>query len=160
MFFFSVTRQSIARGIDAPSVREFPMGGWVVTVVTDDWLSSCDAERDRVTVREAPPFAHASGARDLVFAEASFRAKDGTAELYKAPLGGRHFYYHLAPRGDGVYCASHAALLRLEAAVVGRHHERRAFALLQRQLRSGIQVERGVHDRLWAGVPPGRREHR
>ena len=115
MFFFSVTRQSIARRLDAPSVREFPLAGWVVTAATDGWLSSCVAAAGRVTVREAPPFAHAEPNpepdRDLLFAEASFDEREQSVELYKSPLSGRFFYYHAAPDG-ALYCSSHAELLR------------------------------------------------
>jgi asparagine synthetase B (glutamine-hydrolysing) len=149
MFFFAVTRQSIARGIDAPSVREFPMGDWVVTAATDDWLSSSDAGPDEVTVREAPPFAHARGGRELLFAEARFSSKDQTVELYKAPLGGRHFYYHVA-RGGGVYCASHADLLRAAGVPLEEDPQRLPEFFTYRYLTAPRTLFKGV-DQMQAG---------
>ena len=40
MFLFSISRRDSGRRINLPDVREFAAGDWVVSVVTDGWLSS------------------------------------------------------------------------------------------------------------------------
>src|SRR5687768_5977162 len=99
MFLFSVTRrgmvQGMVRGADAPAVREFRVGGRVVTVATDGWLSSCTAGPDAVTVRECPP-GHDAGAApcgDLLLAEARFDGRARSVELCRTLVGGRQVYY-------------------------------------------------------------------
>src|SRR4051812_2962357 len=137
MFLFTVTPRSIAGKINVPSplrLRETALGKWFVTTATADWLSSHVAGGGAVTVREAPPFTRAKeiaagngaggngadaagngsvngAADDLLFARARFNETDQSVELLKTPLGGRYFYYHFGADG-GLYCASHAGLLR------------------------------------------------
>lgn len=106
MFLFSVTRQGVPRAVDAPSVREFPVGRWVVTVATDGWLSSCAAGPGKVGVQECAP-----SRPDILLAEASFDGATQAVELCKTLVGGRQVYYHLGPRGE-LHCASHARLLK------------------------------------------------
>ena len=111
MFLVSVTRQPLPAGLSAPSVREFRMGDWFVTTATDGWLSTCSNGAETVTAREAPPFAREGGS-DLTFNAATFSLRGPSVELHKTPLSGRFFYYHVSADGGGLFCASHASLLR------------------------------------------------
>src|SRR4051812_9640307 len=118
MFLLSVTRQSIARRLDAPSVRDFPAGGWVVTIATDEWLSSSHADGADITVTEALP-----SAPGLEFARAAFSSRDLSVEISKALVGGRQVYYHCGADGS-FHCASHVRLLRAAGVALEEDPER------------------------------------
>src|SRR3954447_1528685 len=112
MFLFCITRNSVARGAGLPAVREFPVGQWLVTAATDDWLASSSRQGGRVVVGEAAPFGTPGGnAEATTLVEISFDEASGAVELFKSLLGGRQVYYHAAPDGS-FYCASHLRLLK------------------------------------------------
>src|SRR3954453_19629281 len=98
MFLFSITRNSVARGAGLPAVREFPLGQWLFTAATDDWLASSSRQGGRIVVREAAPFGPAGGgAEAATLVEGSVDEASGAVEIFKSLLGGRQVYYHAAP---------------------------------------------------------------
>jgi len=122
MFLFSISRRDSGRRINLPDVREFAAGDWVVSVVTDGWLSSAvGGGSGPVAVRECAPLE--GGCDRLLLAEARFEARGargpasvGSAgaapvvELRKTLISGRQVYYHLGADGS-LACATHVRLL-------------------------------------------------
>jgi asparagine synthetase B (glutamine-hydrolysing) len=119
MFFFALTRQSIAHRFEHDprfrTFREISTGTWTATAVTDEWLSRCDASPDEITLRESLAFAP-DAPEALLLAEVHFVEKAQTVEVERTLEGGRQLYYSLGPAGE-FFCATHLALLR--AAGVG-----------------------------------------
>lgn len=147
MFLLSVTRNSVARGIHAPAVREWPVGDRIVTAVTDGWLSSSVHRDGRIAVREGAPFAPGDDA--LVFATASYCERDGSIEVHKSLLGGRQVYVHAAPDGS-FYCASHARLLRMAGVRLQDDPERMPELFMFRYVSPPRTLFKGV-EQLLAG---------
>ena len=91
MFVLAVTRNSISGRIQAKSVREWTLNGWVVTVATDEWLSRANETAGRVAVREALRFGDegtGSTSAELPYALASFSSADNVVEITKPLIGG------------------------------------------------------------------------
>jgi asparagine synthetase B (glutamine-hydrolysing) len=168
MFLFCVTRQSVATQLDSLNVREFVMNEWVVTVATDEWLSTCSADTAGVHLREMPPFgrnefdhsrqatghgfANENGARpsdELLFAEARFIAADRRVEIARTLLGGRAVYHHAAPRGD-FFCATHIGLLKAAGVTLQEDAGEMAELFIYRYITAPRTLFEGI-DQLLAG---------
>ena len=147
MFLFAVTRQPIPGRIDAPSVRQFSMGPWVVTVATDEWLSSADAGPAEVGVVEAPPFA--AGDAALRSAEVRFLGNEPSVEVTRTLLGGRPVFYYASPGGDFL-CSTHIRLLQAAGVRLEEDAGRLSELFLYLYVTAPRTLYRGI-DQLLAG---------
>ena len=110
MFFISITKSEIANNLQSFSVEQLKINSSIVTVVTDDFLSSYSLEQTGFSVIESP-FKTNQEFDKLILSQVTYNNKKNLLEIFRSLSSGRPIYYHINSKGE-LYCSTHISMLR------------------------------------------------
>ncbi len=110
MFLVAITKSEIAHNFQSVDVEEFKINSFVVTVVTDNFLSKCISEANGFSVTESPLIS-SPNSRNIVFSQANYDKNDNVFNIFRSTISGRPIYYHINSKGD-FFCSTHISMLR------------------------------------------------
>jgi asparagine synthetase B (glutamine-hydrolysing) len=121
MFFLSLTKRKLDDAFESLNVKEIQSKPFVITIVTDNFLSKLTINKNGFSVIEAP-FVSSDNFQDIILGRVIFQENDNTLEIFKPTISGRPIYYHINSDGE-FFCSTHIALLR-EAGVVIQENQK------------------------------------
>jgi len=110
MFLVAVTRSEIANKLQSFAVEQLRLNSSMVTIVTDNFLSSYFPEPHGFSIIESP-FVRYQNFSDMIFSKITYDNKNDVLEIFRSILSGRPIYYHINSKGE-LFCSTHISMLR------------------------------------------------
>ena len=110
MFLIAITKDEIANNFKSRFIEEFKIYPFIVTILTDNFLSKFVSEPNGFSVIESP-IASSSDYRTIVFSQISYDESNRIFTVFKPTISGRAIYYYLSKEGE-FFCSTHIWLLR------------------------------------------------
>lgn len=110
MFFVAITKDQISQNFQHVSLEEFKIHSFVITLITDKFLSRYISGSNGFSVIESPGHP-SSNLDDIIFSQFQFNKKEDTFSLARDTIAGRPIYYHINSKGE-FFCSTHISLLR------------------------------------------------
>ena len=110
MFLVAITRSEIANKLQSFAVQQMRLNSSMVTIVTDDFLSSFLSEPNGFSIIESP-FVRYQNFSGVIFSKITYNNKNDVLEIFRSILSGRPIYYHINSKGE-LFCSTHISMLR------------------------------------------------
>jgi len=110
MFLVAITKSEIANNLQSFAFEQFRISSSVITIVTDNFLSSFFSEPHGFSIIESP-FIRNQNFRDVIFSQITYNNKNDVLEIFRSTLSGRPIYYHINSKGE-FFCSTHISMLR------------------------------------------------
>jgi len=110
MFLVAITKEEISQNFQNVTIEEQKIHPFLITVITDDFLSKYIPEENGFSVIESPLMQY-SNFRDIIFSRAKFNKNDNSFIILQSIISGRPIYYTINSIGD-FYCSTHISMLR------------------------------------------------
>jgi asparagine synthase (glutamine-hydrolysing) len=110
MFLFAITKAEIAHNFDSVEIEESKMDTFIVTSITDNFLSKRICEKNGFSIFESPLIS-SSDVSKIIFSKFSYDAIENAFYISKSTISGRPIFYHLNSKGDFL-CSTHISMLR------------------------------------------------
>jgi len=110
MFLVAITRNEIAQNLDSVNIEESKIDNFIITVVTDNFLSKKSYEKNGFSIIESPLISSSDYSK-IIFSKFSYNNIENTFYISKSTISGRPIYYHLSPKGE-FFCSTHISMLR------------------------------------------------
>lgn len=113
MFLIAVTKIEIPNRFQPLTVNQIHVDPFVVTLVTDGFLSHTISTQKGFSLVESPlpPSGQLAESDRVILSRVDFDKYNKTIEIYKATNSGRTIYYYMNQEGE-FYCSTHISLLR------------------------------------------------
>jgi asparagine synthetase B (glutamine-hydrolysing) len=110
MFLVSITKTKIKDAFHSLNVKQLPLKPFIITIVTDNFLSRLVTNENGFSVIESP-LVPGNNFRDVLLTQVMFKNDNNTLEVFKPTISGRPIYYHINSAGE-FFCSTHIRLLR------------------------------------------------
>ncbi len=110
MFFFSITEHKISEKYKLSGVKEFLLGNFWATVITDNFLFESTQDKKGFFIYEKPVI-KSTKASKLQTSYICYKKQYNSIELYKSALSSSAFYY-ISTHNKNFFCSSHINMLR------------------------------------------------
>ena len=110
MFLIAITNSEIANKLESFNVEEFKINSSIVTIVTDNFLSTAIPEPNGFSIIESP-FLAQHNLRDLILSQVTYKKERDILEIFKPTTSGRPIYYYINIKGN-LFCSTHISMLR------------------------------------------------
>ena len=111
MLLVAISRSSLLGRLERYSTQQFNVAkGWLLTAVTDGFLSRVEVSRDEIVASESV-LGSSNRGPDVQFISARFVQPLRTLEICKSTVSGRPVYYFVSSDG-GFFASTHIKLLR------------------------------------------------
>jgi len=110
MFLVTITKTQINNAFHSLNVKQFHVKPFVITIVTDNFMSKLITDEKGFSVIESP-LVSGNDFRDAILAQVEFKKDNNTLEIFKPTISGRPIYYHINSAGE-FFCSTHIRLLR------------------------------------------------
>jgi len=111
MFFIALTKQEIAQNFHSEKIEEFKINSFIVTIVTDQFLSAFFSESNGFSIVESPLIS-SSGYQNVIFSQLTYHCDKEFLTIFKSTISGRPIYYHINSKGE-FFCSTHISLLKI-----------------------------------------------
>jgi len=109
MFLVAIAKNEIAQNFDSVDIEESKINKFIITSITDNFLSKRIIEKNGFSIIESPLIS--SDFNMIIFSKFSYNSVDNTFYLSKSTISGRPIYYHLNPKGE-FFCSTHISMMR------------------------------------------------
>ena len=118
MFLLAITNEEIASALQSQSyeINDFKIDSLVVTIVTDNFLSTFISDENGFSLIESPLLSH-HNLRDIIFSQVTYTKKSNSFEILKSTISGRPIYYHIDSKGN-FFCSTHISMLRKSGVLI------------------------------------------
>ncbi len=120
MFFVSITKDEIAQNFDSKTVEENRIGGFILTSVTDNFLSKRIIEKNGFSIIESP--INSVDTEKIIFSKFSYNQTENAFYISKPMISGRPIYYHINLKGD-FFCSTQISMLRKAGVLIQENTE-------------------------------------
>jgi len=110
MFLVAITKDEISQNFQNIKLEELNIHPFLITVITDDFLSKYIPEENGFSVIESPLLQY-SNFKDIIFSRITFNKNDNSFIILRSIISGRPIYYTINSKGD-FYCSTHISMLR------------------------------------------------
>ena len=109
MFFFSITKDEIAQKFQSRNIEQFKTNLFVMTIITDNFLSKLIIEPNGFSIIESPIISNPDFPK-IIFSEVKYN-NNGIIKISKSTISGRPIFYYLTQKGE-FFCSTHISMLR------------------------------------------------
>ena len=109
MFLVAITKDEISQNFDSVDIEESKIDAFIVTSITDNFLSKRIFEKNGFSIIESPLIS--SDINKIIFSKFSYNHIENVFHISKSTMSGRPIYYYLNPKGE-FFCSTHISMLR------------------------------------------------
>jgi len=110
MFLLAITKVEISQNFQNLKVEELKVHPFLITVITDDFLSSYIQEENGFSIIESP-FLQSPNFMDIIFSRITYNRNENLFTIMQSISSGRPIYYTINLKGE-FYCSTHISMLR------------------------------------------------
>jgi len=110
MFLVAMTKSEISQNFKNIKFEELKIHPFLITVITDNFLSKYVPEENGFSVVESPIIQY-SNFRNIIFSRVTFNKNDKSFIILRSITSGRPIYYTINSKGD-FFCSTHISMLR------------------------------------------------
>jgi asparagine synthase (glutamine-hydrolysing) len=110
MFLVAITKDEISHNFQNVQLETFKIHPFIITVVTDNFLSKYNPIENGFSVIESPRFLSPKTGK-IIFSQGIYTQQDRSFTIGRSTISGRPIFYTNNVRGD-FYCSTHISLLR------------------------------------------------
>jgi asparagine synthetase B (glutamine-hydrolysing) len=110
MFLFTITKNEIAHNFDSVDIEESKKNKFIITSITDNFLSKRIVEKNGFSIIESPLIS-SSVYKNVIFSQVKYNDDNSMVNVFRSTLSGGPIYYYINSEGE-FFCSSHIHLLR------------------------------------------------